>query len=296
MKMRPSMTLVFASLFLLAHLLVGAIRGDEPRILHDIEYARAGDISLKLDLYVPANAGLPPVILWIHGGAWRSGSKKNPAISPLTEKGFAIASIEYRLSPVAQFPAQIHDIKAAVRYLRATSKQHGISADRLAISGGSAGGHLAALSGVTNHVTELEGDLGLHLDQSSDIQAIVVFYGASNLTTILAQSTPHGLSVRVPALELLLGGQPDSKPDLAHLASPVFHVDKSDPPLLWYHGDQDPQMPVNQALEMLGAYRKHGLDGTFEPVFGGAHGGKLFYTAEQFQQVANFLNSTLKKE
>src|SRR5262249_5663516 len=146
----------------------------------------------------------------------------------------------------------------------------------------------------TNGVKELEGDLGPHLDQSSDVQAIVVFYGASNLTTILAQSTPHGLSVRVPALELLLGGQPDSKPELARLASPVFHVDKNDPPLLWYHGDQDPQMPVNQALEMLGAYKKLGLSATFEPVYGGAHGGKLFYTVEQFNQVADFLRSNLE--
>src|SRR4029079_13563037 len=100
----------------------------------------------------------------------------------------------------------------------------------------------------------------------------------------------------VPALELLLGGQPDSKPELARLASTVFHVDRSDPPILWYHGDQDPQMPVNQALEMLGAYKRLGLDVAFEPVFGSGHGGKLFYTAEQFQQVAKFLDSTLKKE
>src|SRR5207253_47677 len=149
-----------------------------------------------------------------------------------------------------QFPAQIYDIKAAVRYLRETAKQHGIRTEKIAISGGSAGGHLAALVGVTNGVKELEGDLGPYRDQSSDVQAIVVFYGASDLTTILSQSTPHGLSVRVPALELLLGGQPDSKSELARLASPVFHVDKSDPPLLWFHGDQDPQMPINQAHEM----------------------------------------------
>src|SRR5262249_47247631 len=110
----------------------------------------------------------------------------------------------------------------------------------------------------------------------------------------LAQSTPHGLSVRVPALELLLGGQPDAKPELARLASPVTHVDKTDPPLLWFHGDQDPQMPINQALEMMGAYKKQGLAATFEPVYGGAHGGKLFYTSEQIQEVADFLARSLK--
>ncbi|HEY2411923.1 MAG TPA: alpha/beta hydrolase [Pirellulaceae bacterium] len=286
----------FAVLFLVAGFESFTSLAAESRVARDLEYARAGDISLKLDLYLPANVISPPVVVWVHGGAWRGGSKNNPSILPLTEKGFAVASVDYRLSPVAQFPAQIHDIKAAIRYLRGTAKEHGISAERIAISGGSAGGHLAALVGVTNGVKELEGDLGDYRNKLSDVQGIVVFYGASNLTTILAQSTPHGVNMRTPALELLLGGQPDSKPDLARLASPVFQVDKADPPLWWYHGDQDPQMPVNQALEMLGAYKKLGLDVTFEPVFGGGHGGKLFYTPEQFQQVAKFLDSTLKKE
>jgi len=269
---------------------------DNVRTTRDIEYARAGDSSLKLDLYVPVAAKAPPVVVWVHGGAWRGGSKANPSVQPLTDSGYAVASVDYRLSTVAQFPAQIHDIKAAIRFLRANASQLGINAEKIAISGGSAGGHLAALVGVTNGVKQLEGDLGPHRDQSSDVQAIVVFYGASNLTTILSQSTPHGVSMRAPALELLLGAQPDSKPDLARLASPVFHVDKTDPPLLWYHGDQDPQMPVNQALEMLGAYKKQGIPATFEPVFGGAHGGKLFYTPEQFKQVAEFLAHSLDKK
>src|SRR5439155_11957944 len=139
-----------------------------------------------------------------------------------------------------------------------------------------------------------EGKVGTHLDQSSDVQVIVVFYGASNLTTILAQSTPHGVNMRTPALELLLGGLPDSKPELARLASPVFHVDSRDPPLLWLHGDQDPQMPINQAHEMIGAYKKQGLPVQLEVVYGGAHGGKLFFTPEQIAQAADFLEHSLK--
>src|SRR5262245_26558003 len=180
------------SLCLLATVSSPLAAADDVRITRDVEYARAGDIWLQLELYVPTNAKSPTVVLWIHGGAWRGGSKNNPSILPLTEKGYAVASIDYRLSPVAPFPAQILDIKAAIRYLRATSKQHDVSTDRLAISGGSSGGHDAALVGVTNGVKELEGSLGSHLDQSSDVQAIVVFFGASNLTTILSQSTPHG--------------------------------------------------------------------------------------------------------
>ena len=177
--------------------------GHEPRINRDIEYARVGDTALLLDLYVPAHAPSPPVIVWVHGGAWRSGSKAGVPLQSLASR-YAIASVDYRLSPVAKFPAQAHDLKAAIRFLRAKAGEYKINAERIAIAGSSAGGHLAALVGVTNGVKELEGDVGQHRDQSSDVQAIVDFFGPANLTTILAQSTPHGLSVRVPALELLL--------------------------------------------------------------------------------------------
>jgi acetyl esterase/lipase len=286
-----------AFLFLIvASSIIGAVSlADDTNVLRDIEYARVGDTSLKLDLYVPANAkSPPPVVVWVHGGAWKGGSKNNPSVLPLTERGFAVASVDYRLSTAAQFPAQVHDIKAAIRYLRAKAKDYGISPEKVAITGGSAGGHLAALVGVTNGVKELEGTIGEHLNQSSDVQAIAVFFGASNLTTILAQSTPYGFKMRSEALDLLLGGQPDAKHDLAKLASPVFHVDSRDPPLLWFHGDQDPQMPINQAHEMIGAYKKAGLPAQLEVVYGGGHGGKLFFTPEQMTQTAEFLKTALQ--
>ncbi len=267
--------------------------GHEPRIKRDIEYARVGDTALLLDLYVPAHAPSPPVIVWVHGGAWRSGSKSNVPLQPLASR-YAIASVDYRLSPVAKFPAQVHDLKAAVRFLRAKAGEYKINADRIAIAGSSAGGHLAALVGVTTGVKGLEGDVGEHEGQSSDVQAIIDFYGPANLTTILKQSTPHGLSVRVPALELLFGGHPDEKTELAKLASPVFHVDAKDPPLLIFHGDQDPQVPINQSHELVGAYKKHRLPAKLEVVYGGAHGGKLFFTPEQLDQVATFLDSCLQ--
>src|SRR5215210_4238808 len=110
-------------------LLVFALRtlpAAEPRALRDLEYAKVGGTSLKLDLYVPAEAKSPPVIVWVHGGAWRGGSKKETPLLPLTSKGFAVASVDYRLSPVARFPAQIHDIKAAVRFLRAKRSEYGL--------------------------------------------------------------------------------------------------------------------------------------------------------------------------
>ena len=208
-------------------------------------FAQVDGHKLKLDLYQPSGDA-KGVIVWVHGGAWRAGSRKSVALKGMTAHGWAVASVDYRLSGVAPFPAQSHDIKAAIRYLRAHAQKLGLPTSPFVISGASAGGHLAAIVGVTNHSIPHEGTVGEHLDQDSSVQAIVDLYGASNLTTILTQSTPHGLSVREPALDLFIGGHPDDVPELARLTSPVFHVDAEDPPLYLSHGDQDPQMPINQ--------------------------------------------------
>ena len=257
-------------------------------VVRDLEFAKAGDVSLKLDLHLPAGQMRAPLIVWVHGGAWRSGSKKDMPLGKLIRDGYAVASVDYRLSTQAKFPAQIHDLKAAIRFLRGHGSEWRLPTKRILIAGDSAGGHLAALVGVSNGNAELEGDLGSDRRQS-DVQGIISFYGGANLTTILQQSTPHGLSVRVPALELLLGGQPEAEPALARLASPVYHVDKSDPPLLLLHGDQDPQMPVNQALELVGAYQKVKAPVQLEIVPGAAHGGAMFYDEDRLAVVKKFL-------
>ncbi len=266
-----------------------AAESNRVQIIRDIEYAQVAEHSLKLDLFLPAQKARSPLILWVHGGAWRSGSKKDMPLTELVGEGYAVASVDYRLSTQAKFPAQIHDIKAAVRFLRGHGTDWRLPTKKILIAGDSAGGHLAALVGVSNGHTELEGGVGTNRTQSSEVQGIISFYGGANLTTILKQSTPHGLSVRVPALDLLFGGQPDDVPALAKLASPVFHVDKSDPPLLLLHGDQDPQMPVNQALELAGAYQKVKAPVQLEIVHGAAHGGVMFYDDERMMLVRNFL-------
>ena len=269
----------------------GAAQSNRVQVIQNIEYARVGDQTLRLDLHLPDANARSPLIVWVHGGAWRSGSKKDMPLGKLVAKGYAVASVDYRLSSQAKFPAQIHDLKAAVRFLRGHGADWKLPVKKILIAGDSAGGHLAALVGVSNGHAELEGNLGSDRAQSSDVQSIISFYGGANLTTILKQSTPHGLSVRVPALDLLLGGQPDDVPALARLASPVFQVDKNDPPLLLLHGDQDPQMPVNQALELVGAYQKVKAPVQLEIVHGAAHGGAMFYDEERLAVVRKFLRS-----
>jgi len=269
-----------------------AIRAGESNrwtVIRDLEYARAGEQRLKLDLHVPSGKPRPPLIVWVHGGAWRSGSRNSMPLGKLVEDGYWVASVDYRLSTEAKFPAQIHDLKAAIRFLRGHSRQWSVPSKKIVIAGDSAGAHLAALVGVSNGNAELEGAVGSGRAESSDVQGIISFYGAANLTTILKQSTPHGLKVRVPALDLLLGGQPDELPALARLASPVFHVDRHDPPLLLLHGDQDPQMPINQSHELCGAYKKVNAPVQFEVVHGAAHGGAAFYDAERMTVVKKFL-------
>lgn len=262
---------------------------DRIRILRDIEYAQVTGLGLKLDLHLPLKTARPPLLIWVHGGAWRAGSKTNMPLTSLVRDGYAVASVDYRLSPQGKFPAQIHDLKAAIRFLRGHGHEWRLPTGKLVIAGDSAGGHLAALVGVSNGLMELEGTVGTDPTQSSDVQGIISFYGGANLTTILQQSTPYGLKVRVPALELLLGGQPDAVPGLARLASPVFHVDPRDPPLLIVHGDQDPQMPVNQALELLGAYQEAKVPVRLEIVHGAGHGGPAFYDATRLAVVKSFL-------
>lgn len=276
---------------------LGAVRAVEPSEA-GIEYARVGPRPLLMDIYAPQNPSqeVSPLVVWVHGGAWRAGSRAKVPVVALTRHGWSIASVDYRLSGEATFPALVHDIKAAIRFLRANADQYELNPDQIVIAGASAGGHLAALVGVSNQVDDLEGTVGQHAETSSQVSAIVSFYGASNLQTILSQSTPHGLSVRVPALQLLLAGQPSDQPELARLASPVAHVDRDDPPLLLIHGDQDPQMPINQSHELHGVYKSVGCESTFHVVHGGAHGGRGFYEDEMIDIVHSFLRDALSPE
>jgi acetyl esterase/lipase len=286
LSLKTALTLALLSLS------IPTFAADAMRNLLDIPYATVDGKPLALDLHLPAGSRPAQLVVYLHGGAWQNGNKTQyPAF--LVEKGFAVASLDFRSTNDAPFPANVHDIKAGIRFLRAKAREYGYRAERIGLIGASSGGHLAALVGVTNGNSELEGDVGAFHGQSSDVNAIVSYFGASNLTTILAQSTPAGLEVRAPALQKLFGGTPDQKQPVARLASPVFHVDRRDPPLMLLHGDQDAQMPINQLHELDGAYAAAGLRADTLVLHGVGHDAGPFFQGAPVDRVVSFLKRAL---
>jgi acetyl esterase/lipase len=282
--------------FLLVLLLIMALSSSaqpSPNV-NDIIYAEAEGRNLLLDLYMPSSLTPSPfLIVWIHGGAWHSGTKASPPES-FVKSGYALASVDYRLSTERKFPAQMHDIKAAIRYLRANASKYGYRADKIVVAGSSAGAHLAVLAGVTSNDKEMEGNLGDYTATSSSVQAILDYYGPTNFTSILKQSTSHGVSVRGPAMALLLGKPVDIVQDLARKASPVFQIDSDDPPLLIFHGDQDIQVPINQSHELVGAYKTQNLKVQLEVVYGAGHSESPYFESKYQSIVSTFLADVLK--
>lgn len=267
----------------------------ETRVLRDVPYVENGAPSQRLDLLLPAGEGPRPLVVFIHGGAWKGGDKRNNPAARLAERGYAVASINYRLSQEAVFPAQIHDCKAAIRFLRGKAGEYGIDPDRVAVWGSSAGGHLVALLGVTGDVPALEGTLGV-TNQSSRVQAVVNFFGPANLLTMGAQSGPDS-RIRHDAPDSpeseLIGGAVQENAEKARAASPVTHVSPGDAPMLLVHGDADPLVPVQQSRELHEALRKAGVDSTLRVVPGGGHGNN-FPGRELANEVDAFLERVLK--
>lgn len=261
---------------------------NEPEIIKNIVYAEDGSKKLQLDIYKPTQQKEPNLIVWIHGGAWHSGSKENPPLG-LLPYGYALASVDFHASTEKPFPANVYDIKAAIRFLRANAKKYGYKADKIIIWGASSGGHLAALVATTNNNISLEGNLGNYSQTSSSIQACLDFYGPTNFLTILNQSTPHGLNVRLPALAILLGKPLEQATDLAKLASPVYQADATDPPMFIVHGEQDNQVPINQSIELLSVYKNLNLKAQIEFVPNVGHTDPIYYKKEMMEKVNKFL-------
>jgi acetyl esterase/lipase len=242
------------------------------RMLRDIEYATVDGTSLTLDLYLPSEPAEDPIplVLWVHGGGWRAGDKA-PTYAPETlGEGYAVASVNYRLSDEAVFPAQIHDVKAAVRFLRENAGRFNVDPERFGAWGSSAGGHLVALLGTSCGVPELEGELGDNLGVSSCVQAVCDFFGPTDLLALFEQ---RGERTRRPMPEdHLIGGLVEEHAALATLASPIAHIDGTDPSFLIMHGSEDPTVPVEQSIAFDETLRAAGIDSTLIVVEGAGHG------------------------
>jgi acetyl esterase/lipase len=259
--------------------------------LENVVFATLGSRELKLDLYLPRDPqpGLP-LVVYIHGGSWRAGDYKACAVSGLTEYGFAVASIDYRFSSEAVFPAQIHDCKAAVRWLRAHAAEYGIDPGRIAAAGDSAGGHLAALLGLTEGEADLEGAVGGHLGESSQVQAVVDYFGPMDFV-LRSRNQPEKTEPPDSPVGGLLGCPAGKNPKLAQWASPAFHVTKKAPPLLILHGDKDGKVFLDQSERMVKEYQEAGVGGqvTLVIVPGAGHGDPQFFSGEYQKKVADFL-------
>lgn len=239
----------------------------------DVEYAKPDGQGLGLDLYRPKNVKGPlPLVVWIHGGAWMAGSKENPEWAlKLVPHGYAVASINYRLSHEALFPAQIHDCKAAIRFLRANARKYSIDPDHIGVWGSSAGGHLAALVGTSGTVKAMEGNVGGNLDFSSRVQCVVDYFGPTDFLAFKGQNTGVRLNTPESFLVRFIGGVVEEKNPLVAQANPITYVSKDTPPFFVAHGDKDDTVPFNQSELLVEAIRKAGGAVTFEVVKGTSH-------------------------
>jgi len=230
------------------------------RLLLGVPYAAIPGIRpLELDVVLPPETDQPvPVVVFLHGGGWRLGSRHaaGPAyrgVAPtpfeqLAQAGMAVASVDYRLSGEATFPAQLHDAKAAVRWLRARAGEIGIDPERIAAWGESAGGHLAALLGLTAGDADLEGDVGL-TGTSSEVSAVVAWYAPTDLVGFAADVSADPMDPGTREAQLL-GGPVPTVPDLAAQASPLAHVPPTAPPFLLLHGEADRFIPFVQSVRL----------------------------------------------
>ena len=264
----------------------------------NISYVENGHRNQVLDLFLPEQpSGQPlPLMIWIHGGAWMAGNQSSPPVLYLVNKGFAVASVQHRFSSDALWPAQAYDCKAAIRFLRANAAKYHFDPNHFAVGGDSSGGHLAAFIGTSGGVAEMEGDLG-NTNVSSRVQAVVDWFGPTDFMLMAQQSGPRSMlhhdAPNSPESRLL-GGPVQEKRDLARTANPITYIDRSDPPFLIMHGDNDQLVPLAQSAMLAKALKDAGVDVTMKTIPGASHEGPQFRNAESQQLIEGFLSAKLK--
>ena len=270
----------------------------------NISYATISPAQ-KLDIYLPDEGeGAFPIIISIHGGAFMFGDKSDEQVNPMLEglkHGYAVVSINYRLSGEALFPKNINDVKAAIRWVKANAATYKMNPDKIAVWGGSAGGNLAALAGTSSDVKELE-DLSLgNANQTSRVQAVVDWFGPTNFLLMDEQlrrtgnGKPHHSDAESPESKLM-GQKITEIPSKVQLANPETYITKDDPPFLIHHGTKDQLVPTQQSINFA-AKLTHVLGKekvTIHLLKEVKHGGPQFETKENLELVFRFLNDALK--
>lgn len=237
-------------------------------LLEGVEFGSGGGRPLLLDLALPRPADeLCSAVVFIHGGGWKSADRTNgrPLILLLASHGIVAASIDYRLSDEAVFPAQLEDAKCAVRFMRAHAAKYGIDPERIGSAGGSAGGHLAALVGLVPVEAGLEGEGGWDAE-SSHVSAVADLYGISDVAVMLKENLASDCAGK------LMDGTPAEKPDLYKLGSPLEWVRPGAPRFYLTHGDQDNVVPISHSEKLLAALEAVGTEASLRVIPGMAHG------------------------
>lgn len=270
------------------------------RVIRDLAYVPGGDAAQVLDLYLPEQASAKPLPLfvWIHGGGWTGGSKDGPYGLDLVGKGYAVASVEYRFSQKALFPAQIQDCQAAIRWLRANSKAYNLDPKHIAVGGASAGGHLVALLGTAGGKRAFA-PVGGNEKQSDRVQAVLDLFGPTDFSTVMSQAAAdptrnvfnfnHG-----DPYSLLIGVPLGSDRAKEEAVSPMHYVSKDNPPFLILHGTADALVPFAQSVELADALRKVKVDAILQRLTGSGHGGPAFDQPAVRKLVHNFLDKRLR--
>jgi acetyl esterase/lipase len=265
--------------------------------MRDVTYGKAEDVELKLDLYFPKETkGKLPVTVYVHGGGWQNGDKSMGAgamaIGELVKRGYLVVSINYRLAPAHKFPAQIEDVKCAIRFLRAHAKDYNLDPKRIGVWGGSAGGHLVALLGTSDDKSGLEGKGGW-AKESSRVQAVVDMFGPADLTVEF-----EGGGERIAKTVF---GVSSSKDEAMKRGSPVTYISKDDPPFLILHGENDKLVPLSQSEELDKGLKAAGVSSKLVVVKNAGHGFMPTGGTPQpdrlelTQMIGDFFDKILKK-
>jgi acetyl esterase/lipase len=263
------------------------------RFTPNIEFANPDGQHLQLDLAEPKTGTGPfPAILCIHGGGFRAGTRQgyDSLCIRLAQRGYVAATVTYRLAPKYQFPAAIHDVKAAVRWLRANATQYHIDPARIGVTGGSAGGHLAQFLGVTGDVKQFEGEGG-HPEQSSRVACVVNYFGPSDFTKSYGKSVDAA-----EVLPLWLGGNVQQAHQKHILASPLYWVTPDAAPTLCIHGTDDKYVAHEQAVWLIDKLKAADVEAVLLTLPGAGHGFRGKDAEKADQAMFDFFDKHLKGE